>query len=221
MENNNTIINLELEKYGIIPVIELINANSIEPLIKSLLEAGLPVVEITLRTEAGKKAIEIIKKRWPKIILGAGTLLNKDQIRFAVDYGADFGVSPGMNERVVEEALKLKFSFCPGIATPSDIERALNYGMKRLKFFPAEALGGLDMLKNLYAPYKHLGIKFNPTGGINPKNMEDYLRFEGVYAVGGTWIARGIDIENGNWEKIKSNIKEALSISKKIGRKIG
>lgn len=210
---------VEIENYGIIPVIEIDEIDHIEPLINTIMSGGLPIVEITMRTKAGRKAIEIIKKRWPQLILGAGTLLNKEQIRFAVDYGADFGVSPGMNERVVEEALKLNFNFYPGIATPSDIERALNYGINRMKFFPAESLGGLNMLKSIYAPYKHLKVKFNPTGGINPENMTSYLTFEGVYAVGGTWIAKKEDIKNGNWEKIKESVVKALLISKKAGKK--
>jgi len=205
--NKNDLIK-QLEQYGVIPVIAIESAKDALPLADALIAGGLPIAEITFRTEAGAEAISLIKKKRSEVILGAGTILSIDQLLHAVDCGADFGVAPGLNEKIVEEALKHDFMFAPGVVTPTEIERALSYELKYLKFFPAEASGGVNLLKALYAPYRHLGIRFNPTGGINLGNMESYLSLEAVYAVGGSWVAKKDVIAAGRWDEITENARK-------------
>jgi len=215
MEKIKDII-LKIGKYAIIPVVEIDSLDHVEPLVNALVDGGLPIVEITFRTEAGQKAINTIKKKWPKVILGAGTILTVDQLRLAQDSGADFGVSPGLNYKLVEESLKVGFIFTPGIATPTEIEMAIGYGIRVLKFFPAESLGGLKYLNDIYAPYAHLNLRFNPTGGITLKNMDEYINFKAVYAVGGTWVARKDLISNGRWDEIRNNADMAVNKVKRL-----
>jgi 2-dehydro-3-deoxyphosphogluconate aldolase/(4S)-4-hydroxy-2-oxoglutarate aldolase len=147
--------------------------------------------------------IEKLAKERPGLIVGAGTLITLDNLKKAVDCGARFGVAPGFNRKIVEESLKIGFPFSPGVMTPSDVEGALELGVKVLKFFPAEAAGGIDMLKSLVAPYAHTGVQFIPTGGVNLQKAKEYLAISQVIAVGGTWIAKKEDISAGQWEVIK------------------
>jgi len=191
----------------VIPMIAIDDADQAIPLADALLAGGLPVVEITFRTEAGQAAIQAIADRRPDCLLGAGTILTVDQLRAARDAGAAFGVSPGFNPKVVAEAVRLGFAFSPGVMTPSDIEAALDMGLGVLKYFPAEAAGGLKMLKALAGPYRHTGMKFIPTGGINTRNFVEYLASDVVLAVGGSWVARREDIAAGNWETVQANCK--------------
>ncbi len=195
------------EKLRIVPVIAIEDADAALPLADALFEGGLPVAEITFRTVAASAVISKIAKERPDMLIGAGTILTIDNLKKAIDCGAMFGVAPGFNYRIVEEALKLNFPFSPGIMTPTDIEGALGYGIKILKFFPAEAAGGTKMLKSLAAPYAHLGVRFIPTGGITPDNINQYLNVPQVLAVGGTWIAKAEDINKKNWNQIKLNCK--------------
>jgi len=203
----NTEIYEKIEKFRIVPVIAIEDADSTLPLADALIEGGLPVAEITFRTEAASAVISKIAKERPEVLIGAGTILTIDNLKKAIDCGAKFGVSPGFNPKIVEESVKLNFPFSPGIMTPTDIEAAIGYGIKVLKFFPAEAAGGTKMLKSLAAPYSHLGVRFIPTGGINPEILNNYLSIPQVLAVGGTWIAKAEDINKKNWKQISINCK--------------
>jgi 2-dehydro-3-deoxyphosphogluconate aldolase / (4S)-4-hydroxy-2-oxoglutarate aldolase len=192
-----------LKNLKVIPVIVIDQVDATLPLADALTEGGLPVVEITFRTEEATKVIEKLAKERPNLLVGAGTILTVDDLKKARDRGAKFGVSPGLNRKIVEEAVKIGFPFYPGIMTPSDIEAALEMGIKTLKFFPAEAVGGIDMLKSLIRPYAHLGIQFIPTGGVSIRKAKDYLTVPEVIAIGGSWIAKKEDISAGNWKEIK------------------
>jgi len=196
-----------IEKFRIVPVIAIEDADSALALADALIDGGLPVAEVTFRTVAASAVISKIAKERPEVIIGAGTILTIDNLKSAIDCGAQFGVSPGFNPKIVEESLKLNFPFSPGIMTPTDIEAAMGYGIKVLKFFPAEAAGGTKMLKSLAAPYAHLGVRFIPTGGINLDILDNYLSIPQVLAVGGTWIAKAEDINNKNWKQISTNCK--------------
>jgi len=177
-----------LERIGIVPVLV---ANSLDEGLRTcerLCANGLPAAEITFRTAAAESVIREAAKRFPEMTIGAGTVLNISDLHRAADAGARFAVAPGFNPTVVREALSSKFDFIPGVLTPGEIEQALELGLRLLKFFPAEAAGGVTMLKALIAPYRHLGIRFMPTGGVKPANVESYLAIPEVAAVGGTWL---------------------------------
>lgn len=196
----------------VVPVISLPHAESASRLAEVLVEGGLPVAEITFRTTVAAAAITAMRKASKSLLVGAGTLLNVDDVKKAVDAGAQFGVAPGLNTKVVEEALKLGFPFCPGVMTPSDVERGLSLGLRMLKFFPAEPAGGVQMLKSIIAPYKHTGVRFMPTGGISATRAREYLALPEVVAVGGSWVAATADIENQNWDAILQNCKVVSSM---------
>lgn len=208
---SNAIYN-KIGEYKVVPVIAIDDVDKALPLADVLIESGLPIAEITFRTAAAEKVIEILKKERPQLFIGAGTILNIEDLRKAKNCGAEFGVAPGFNPVIVQEALKLKFPFSPGIMTPSDIEGALTLGIHVLKYFPAEAAGGLKYLNSIYGPYAHTGVRFMPSGGINKNNAADYISSKAVLAIGGTWIATRTDISTGNWKSIKSNCREILSI---------
>jgi 2-dehydro-3-deoxyphosphogluconate aldolase/(4S)-4-hydroxy-2-oxoglutarate aldolase len=172
----------------------------------------LPVVEITFRTAAAAEVIRKISHERPKLLVGAGTVLTAANLEAAKASGAAFAVAPGLNPQVVKQAQQLGLPFLPGIATPTDIEAALALGCKLLKFFPAEALGGVGMIQALSAPYKHAGVRFVPTGGVNTANLENYLKLDTVAAVGGTWIAKKEDLAAGNWDDVRNRCKAALQV---------
>ena len=178
----------ELDKIKIIPVLVLNDLEEGLKICEALYTNGLPAAEITFRTAAAESVIREAVKRFPEMYIGAGTVLNTSDLKRAMDAGAKFAVAPGFNPAVVSEARKLDFAFIPGVCTPSEIEQAMMLGCKTLKFFPAEAAGGVNMLKSLIAPYRHLGIRFMPTGGVKPENVETYLEIPEVAAVGGTWL---------------------------------
>lgn len=201
-----------LEKYGVIPVIAVDDVPSALLLADALIEGGLPVAEITFRTAAARDVIAALKAEKPDLILGAGTILTRDNLHAASDSGARFGVAPGLNPAIVKEAQNLDFPFIPGVATPTDIETALNLGTNLLKFFPAEACGGVSMLKALSGPYGHCGVKFVPTGGITLNNLEAYLSLPAVSMVGGTWIAGRPLIAANRWDKIGVHCRQARKI---------
>src|SRR5436190_12577633 len=185
---------------GVVPVIAIENADAAIPLADALIAGGLPVVEITFRTAAAAEVIRRMTKERPQLIVGAGTVLTTANLEAAKASGAAFAVAPGLNPQTVKQAQSIGLPFVPGIATPSDIELGLSLGCKLLKFFPAEANGGLGMLEALSAPYKHTGLRFMPTGGVNPANLEPYLKLDIVAAVGGTWIAKAEDLANAKWD---------------------
>lgn len=177
-----------LAQYKIIPVLVLEDLESGLRRCELLCECGLPVAEITFRTKAAESIIREASRRFPEMFIGAGTILNTADLHRAFDAGAKFAVAPGFNPTVVGEAMKNGYAFAPGICTPSEIEQAYELGCRFFKFFPAEAAGGVKMLKSIAAPYKHLGIKFMPTGGVTIDNAADWLAVPEVSAAGGTWL---------------------------------
>lgn len=197
---------------GVVPVIAIGSAAYALPLADALLEGGLPVVEITFRTAAAAEVIRILAKERPALIVGAGTVLDPETVQTAFDAGARFAVAPGLSPRVVMAAQKLGLPFVPGVANPSDIEAGLELGCKLLKFFPAEALGGTLLLSALSAPYKHTGVRFMPTGGVSPANLDSYFKIDTVAAVGGTWIAKNEDMAAGRWDVIAQRCREARAL---------
>ncbi len=198
--------------YRIIPVIIIDDAENSIPLANALIEGGLAVGEVTFRTKSAKESIEKIAKEFPEMLLGAGTVLSIDHVKSAVDSGAKFIVSPGLNPKVVEYCLTKNIPITPGIATPTEIERALEFNLEVVKFFPAEALGGLNYLKAISAPFGNL--RFIPTGGVDEKNLLNYLQFPKVLACGGSWMVKSDLITNKKFDEIKKLTLEALIISK-------
>ena len=191
------------------PIVAIQDAKDSMQLADTLIEGGLPCAEITFRTAAAIDAIRIMAQRGD-ILVGAGTVLKVDQVKAAVDAGAQFMVSPGFNPKVAGYCVENNIIITPGISTPSDIEAALDFGLEVLKFFPAEAFGGLKTLKAMSGPYAT--VKFIPTGGISPKNLLDYLQFSKVLACGGTWVAKSALISEGKFDQILRNTKEAVSL---------
>jgi 2-dehydro-3-deoxyphosphogluconate aldolase/(4S)-4-hydroxy-2-oxoglutarate aldolase len=173
---------------GLVPVIAVQNADDAEPLARALLQGGLPSAEVTFRTAAAQEAIRRIAKAFPDMLLGAGTVLTVDQAKAASDYGAKYIVSPGLNPKVVEYCLRSSLPVTPGVTTPSDVEVALGLGLDVVKFFPAEASGGLVYLKALSGPYGN--VRFIPTGGIDESNLLAYLKFPKTLACGGSWMVK-------------------------------
>ena len=194
---------------GVIPVVAIERAEDTMPLAEALIKGGLPCAEITFRTAAAADAMRIMSKRGD-ILVGAGTVLTINQVKTALDAGARFMVSPGFNPKVAAYCVENNIAFTPGISTPSDIEGALDLGLNLLKFFPAEAFGGLKTLKAMSGPYTT--VEFIPTGGINPQNLLEYLQFPKVVACGGTWIAKSALISEGRFDDIIKNVREALEI---------
>ncbi len=200
-----------LKTYRIIPVIVIHQAEHADPLAATLLRGGLPCAEITLRTPAAVDAIRTMSQR-TQLLVGAGTVLNIDQVKTAADAGAGFMVSPGFNPKLVDYCLKNDIPVIPGVCTPSEIAAALDFGLTVLKFFPAASFGGLKTLRAISEPYAD--VQFIPTGGITPDNLIEYLDFDKVLACGGTWIAKADLISKGRFDKILRNIEEAISLTK-------
>ena len=199
----------QLKKMRIMPIVAIQDAKDSMQLADTLIEGGLPCAEITFRTAAAIDAMRIMAQRGD-ILVGAGTVLKVDQVKAAVDAGAQFMVSPGFNPKVAGYCVENNIIITPGISTPSDIEAALDFGIEVLKFFPAEAFGGLKTLKAMSGPYAT--VKFIPTGGISPMNLLDYLQFSKVLACGGTWMAKSALISEGKFDQILCNTKEAVSL---------
>jgi 2-dehydro-3-deoxyphosphogluconate aldolase / (4S)-4-hydroxy-2-oxoglutarate aldolase len=197
----------------IVPVVAIENASHAKDLGDALVRGGLPCAEITFRTEAAKEAIKTIAKN-EKILVGAGTVLTVDQVKTAVDAGARFIVSPGFNPKVVGYCVENNISITPGISNPTDIEMALEFGLDVLKFFPAEAFGGLKTLKAISAPYGNL--MFIPTGGINANNISEYLGFPKVLACGGSWMVAKDLIAAGRFDDITKLSAKAVKLARQI-----
>lgn len=200
----------------IVPVVVLDDAESAEPLAEALLAGGLDIMEITFRTPAAAESIRRIAKAFPEILLGAGTLLEEEQVTRAADAGCVFGLAPGLNPNVVAKANQVGLNFSPGVMTPSDIEAALELGCQLVKFFPAGAAGGPGMLKALAGPYAHTGVKFIPTGGISAANLADYLALPVVAACGGSWMVDKKLVNAGRWDEITRLTKEALATASAV-----
>ncbi|MBO7653634.1 MAG: bifunctional 4-hydroxy-2-oxoglutarate aldolase/2-dehydro-3-deoxy-phosphogluconate aldolase [Kiritimatiellae bacterium] len=199
--------------FGVVPVVEIKDEAWALPLADALIAGGLPVAEITFRTAAAEGVIRTLARERPQLLIGAGTVLTAENLERALAAGAKFAVAPGLNPEIVRAAQAAGLPFLPGVATPSDIERGLSLGCRLLKFFPAEALGGVKLLKAFSGPYRHMGVRFMPTGGINPDNLRDYLRIPVVAAAGGTWIARAEDMEAGNWDAIADRCRAACRLA--------
>ncbi len=202
----------KLESAGVLAVLVIDDAADAVPLAEALLAGGVNAMELTLRTDAAIDSLKAIRKSLPEMLVGIGTLLLPEQVLQVVAEGAAFGVSPGVNPRVIEAAVKAGLPFAPGIATPSDVEMALSYGCRRLKFFPAESLGGLGYLRAMSPPYNHLGVKYVPLGGVGPKNLAEYIADPLVAAVGGSWLAPRDKIATKDWKGIEQNAREARTI---------
>lgn len=201
---------LKLSKIGIVPVVKIDSVEDAVPLARALCDGGLPCAEVTFRTEAAKGAIKAIKKAFPHMLIGAGTVLSIRQVDDAAEAGAEFIISPGLNPEIVRYCIKKGIPVTPGCANPSDIEQAIALGLDVVKIFPAEALGGLAMIKAMSAPYS--GMKFMPTGGINAKNFISYLNFPKIIACGGSWMVSSEMINAGEFDKIAELTKEAVNI---------
>ena len=206
----------ELHDFGLVPVIKITNVENALPLAKALKDGGLNCAEITFRTSCAKEAIAIITKELPDMLVGAGTILTPEQADEAIEAGSKFIVSPGFNPRVVKHCLEKGVPVLPGCATPSEVESAIELGLKAVKFFPAEAAGGINMIKSMSAPYSQ--IQFMPTGGINDENMLDYLSFGKVIACGGSFMVKDSLIDAGNFEEITRLTKNA--VMKMLGFKL-
>ncbi|MDL5027749.1 bifunctional 4-hydroxy-2-oxoglutarate aldolase/2-dehydro-3-deoxy-phosphogluconate aldolase [Vibrio sp. TMPB1044] len=203
-------IKQQLKTLKVIPVIAIDNAEDIIPLGKVLAENGLPAAEITFRSEAAVEAIRLLRESQPDMLIGAGTVLNREQAIAAKEAGATFVVSPGFNPNTVKACQEIGIDIIPGVNNPSTVEAALEMGLTTLKFFPAEASGGINMVKSLLAPYTDIEIM--PTGGINPNNIKDYLAIPRVLACGGTWMVDKKLIEEGNWEELAHLTREAVKL---------
>jgi 2-dehydro-3-deoxyphosphogluconate aldolase/(4S)-4-hydroxy-2-oxoglutarate aldolase len=206
----------QIRESGVIAVLVVDKLEDSVPLARALLEGGIQTMELTLRTPVALEALKRIRAEVPEMVAGIGTILTPEQARQAKEAGAAFGVAPGMNPRVVSAALKLSLPFAPGVATPSDIEQALEFGCRLLKFFPAEGCGGLTYLRNMAAPYMHLGLRYIPLGGLNTGNLEAYAKEPLVHALGGSWIAPRELILKQDWDAIRSNARDAKQAIEKI-----
>ncbi len=200
----------QLKDLKVIPVIAIDKAEDIIPLGKVLAENGLPAAEITFRSAAAAEAIRLLRETQPDMLIGAGTVLNHEQAIAAKEAGATFIVSPGFNPNTVKACQEIGIDIVPGVNNPSTVEAALEMGLTTLKFFPAEASGGINMVKSLLAPYTD--IELMPTGGINPANIKDYLAIPRVLACGGTWMVDKKLIEEGNWEELARLTREAVAL---------
>ncbi|KDM92862.1 bifunctional 4-hydroxy-2-oxoglutarate aldolase/2-dehydro-3-deoxy-phosphogluconate aldolase [Photobacterium galatheae] len=200
----------KLKQFKVIPVIQINRVEQAVPLAKTLVENGLPVAEVTFRTDAAAEAIRLMREACPTLCIGAGTVLNAEQVDRAQAAGAEFIVAPGLNPNTVRYCQEKGIVVVPGVNNPSQIEQALELGLNFLKFFPAEASGGLNMVKSLLAPY--VDVSLMPTGGIGKANIRDYLAVERVLCCGGTWMVAPQLIDNGDWEEVGRLVREAVAL---------
>ncbi len=201
----------QLASHRLVPVIALQDAAHAAPLAESLITGGLPVAEVTFRTAAAAESIKIMAQN-KDLLVGAGTVLKIDQVKQAVDNGATYIISPGFNPKVVRYCVENNIPVTPGISNPTDIEMALDHGLTAVKFFPAEAMGGLKTLKAIAAPYGMM--RFIPTGGITEKNLLDYLAFPKVLACGGSWMVPTDKIAEGKFDEVTALIASAVALAK-------
>ncbi|WP_324713643.1 bifunctional 4-hydroxy-2-oxoglutarate aldolase/2-dehydro-3-deoxy-phosphogluconate aldolase [Helicobacter pylori] len=194
----------------IIPVVVIENIKDAVPLAQSLIEGGIPIIEVTLRSSCALEAIELIAKNVPKMRVGAGTILNLTQLEQAQNRGAEFLISPGLTIKLLEHAKKKDMPLIPGVSSSSEVIQALELGYSALKFFPAEYCGGVKLLNAFNGPFK--GVKFCPTGGISADNMHSYLNLENVLCVGGSWLTPKNLIQNKEWDKITEICKRSLAL---------
>ncbi len=203
-----------ISEMGVIPVIKIDNVKDALPLAEALKNGGLCCAEITFRTDAAEEAIKVIHNAYPDFFIGAGTVLTTEQADKAMAAGASFIVSPGLNPEVVKHCNGKGYPIIPGVCTPTEIEAAMSLGLTYLKFFPAEAAGGVKMIKAVAAPYTK--VRFMPTGGIGPKNLAEYLGCKAVYACGGSWMVPADLINEGKFDEIEKLTAEAVKLLKEI-----
>lgn len=197
----------QLSKFGVVPVVVLNDVKDAEPLAKALCQGGLPCAEVTFRTEAAEESIRLMTEQFPEMLVGAGTVLTVEQVDAAVRTGAKFIVSPGFDAEIVDYCLKNEIPVFPGCISPSEVAQAVKRGLKVVKFFPAEPAGGISMIKAMAAPYT--GLKFMPTGGINAKNLGEYLSCDKIVCCGGSWMVKGELVKTGEFNKIRQLTEEA------------
>ncbi len=197
----------------VVPVVVIDRVEDAEPLAEALQKGGLDIAEVTFRTPAAAESIQRMRRAFPSMLVGAGTILDAEQVKRAHDAGAQFAVAPGFNATVVNAARQLALPFVPGVMTPSDVEAALALGCKLQKLFPAEVAGGLNMLKALAGPYAHTGVKFIPLGGVSAATAPAYLALPIVAAVGGSWIAERKLIAEHQWSTITKLAAEAVAMA--------
>ena len=207
----------EISKIGIVPVIALEHVEDAAPLAKALIDGGLPCAEVTFRTDAAEESIRIMSEQFPEMLVGAGTVLTTEQVDRAVAAGASLIVSPGFDPEIVDYCISKNIEVVPGIVTPSELAQAVKRGLTRVKFFPAEAAGGLAMIKAMCAAYTN--VRIMPTGGINAKNIGDYLACDKIFCCGGSWMVKGDLIKAGEFDKIKEMTAEAVEVVKKARAK--
>jgi 2-dehydro-3-deoxyphosphogluconate aldolase/(4S)-4-hydroxy-2-oxoglutarate aldolase len=209
-------VSRQIADCGIVAVLILDRVQDAVPVARSLVAGGVTAMELTLRTAVALEALETVRAEVPDMIAGVGTILTPDQVKLAKNSGAQFGVAPGTNAKVLAAAREAGLSFAPGVATPSDIEAGLEQQCDLFKFFPAEPCGGLSYLNTIAAPYLHLGIKFVPLGGLNAGNMASYLADSKIVAIGGSWLAPRDLIKSGSWEEITRLARQAITTIKSI-----
>lgn len=200
----------DLFKSRILPAITFNDPIFAVQVAKAVLSGGLGLMEVPFRTKVAAESIKLIRKALPEMKIGAGTILTPEQVVEAIESGAQFGLAPGFNPKVVHEANKNNFPFIPGVMTPSEIELALDLGCNILKLFPASQVGGIEMLKALQGPYAHTGVKFIPMGGVSFENMRQFLSLPNVIAVGGSWLATDELISGNQFEKIEEHVRAAV-----------
>jgi 2-dehydro-3-deoxyphosphogluconate aldolase/(4S)-4-hydroxy-2-oxoglutarate aldolase len=204
----------KLQTSGIVAVIVLEHLQDAIPLATSLLEGGINAIELTLRTPVALEAIELISSQLPAMTVGAGTVLTPAQVESVHRAGAAFAVAPGINSRTIAAARKIGLPFAPGVCTPTDIELAVENDCHLLKFFPCQASGGLPYLRQIAAPFAHLGVRFLPLGGITPENAHSFLGDPLVHAIGGSWLAPSSLIAKQDWKGISQLAAEAAQLRK-------
>jgi len=206
----------KLEARGIMAVLVIDHLEDTMPLIDALRNGGVTAIELALRTPCALEAAKMIKQNAPDILLGLGTVINKQQVADGLASGADFAVAPGCNPEIIDEARRLGLPFAPGVMTPSDIEIAVSHGCRVLKYFPAETAGSLKHLNSMVAPYKYLGLKFIPLGGCNLTNAAEYYKSPLISLIGGSWLAKSTLITNHKWDTITKNCKEIMKLIREI-----
>jgi len=204
----------QIQQLALVPVVVLNDANDAKPLAQALCNGGLPCAEVTFRTDAAEESIRIMTAEFPDMLIGAGTVLTIDQVDRATAAGAKFIVSPGFDPEVVSYCIEKEIPIMPGAITPSEVIQIVKAGLETVKFFPAEAAGGLNMIKSLAAPFPTL--KFMPTGGINAKNISDYLKFDKIIACGGSWMVQPSMIAEQKFTEIENLTREAVNAAQAV-----
>lgn len=202
----------KISEIGVVPVVKLERVTDAEKLAAALLEGGINTIEVTFRAEGADQVISTISQKFPQMLVGAGTVLTVEQAQRAINAGAKFCVSPCLNEEVVRFCIDNGTPILPGVATSTEIDRAMNLGLTHVKFFPAEQAGGLAYIKAVCAPFS--GIEFMPTGGINAQNLSKYLSFKRVFACGGSWMVSAELLKANNWQEISRLSAQAVEIAK-------